>query len=174
MKLSLVSALLLAFVLIPHAGVFRTVEVSESGAIVALTADFPGETTGVIITEVLPEGYSISSANPAYSKSNGNEYRWILYAGQLENGAVVYSVPGARTDFTPTGTWVTLNDRGAIADRIVESTPAVQQTSVPVSQEVEETPSAPSSDVHPYVLLLIGAIIVLALFVLWERSRKHL
>jgi len=49
-------------------------------------------TTGVIVEENLPDGYSILEANPVYSKKEGNSYKWLIWSKNVENFEIFYKV----------------------------------------------------------------------------------
>ncbi|MCM8756977.1 MAG: hypothetical protein NC823_00665 [Candidatus Omnitrophica bacterium] len=77
--------------------VTRSIKVLSSGFQVTLNITIGEHITGLIVTEVIPEGYAIYSANPNYAKKVGNKHSWLFYGTSLSNQQIVYEIRGLGT-----------------------------------------------------------------------------
>jgi len=67
--------------------------ISSSGgdvSYITLNITVNTDVTGLIITENIPDGYSITSASPNYSKKVGNRYSWLLYGATVTSQTITY------------------------------------------------------------------------------------
>lgn len=74
--------------------VMRKIESNQGIKYVTLSVNFNTEVSGIIITENIPENYTVISASPMYSKKVGNSYKWLFYGKNIENRTIYYQLKG--------------------------------------------------------------------------------
>ena len=127
-----------------------------------------GETPGIIITEKVPEGWSVSSvSNEGSFDREKKEIRWLLYGENVESQTLSYvcAAPSKADNYTFSGTYTTLEEGvgGITGDE-------------KISINVEET-AGTGEDVKGYdmrlILGIIAAIVVIVIiFILIKRKKR--
>lgn len=74
--------------------IIRTINRFEGGAYISLKITVTGQTSGLIVTEIVPTGYSISSSSPTYARKKNNTYKWLLYGKSISDQSISYEVRG--------------------------------------------------------------------------------
>ena len=75
--------------------VIRFLSPFEGGSNVGLDIMIQGQATGIIVTENIPQTYSITSSTPQYSKVSGKTYKWLLYGKEVLSQTIEYKLSGS-------------------------------------------------------------------------------
>ncbi|VVC02854.1 Uncharacterised protein [Candidatus Burarchaeum australiense] len=138
----------------------RELVVSGSSASAMLTIQASSNVTGIIVTEIFPEGAVFSWGVPAPSKQSGNEYTWLLFDQALAAGKITYSFTNTQGNFTAEGSWKTVDEQGAVVNATAKkSQPAVRP-------QAPQPAPAPSAQFSFGAVEIIGALVLLALLLL--------
>lgn len=76
--------------------VIRSIQPFSGGAYIRLNVEVTdSRVNGIIVTENIPDSYSVASATPAISKRTGNSIKWLFYGTSLTNQTINYELRGA-------------------------------------------------------------------------------
>lgn len=117
-----------------------------------------GETSGIIITEKIPEGVSVSSiSNEGSFDETTREIKWLIYTESVESQTLTYAVaPSEAGDYTFSGTYTTLEEG---VDAIFGD------------EKISVKPEGIFGIDIKYIIAIVAAIIILTLiFVLMKRK----
>ncbi|MBI4020624.1 MAG: hypothetical protein HY369_00105 [Candidatus Aenigmarchaeota archaeon] len=111
----------IAFLLLPSAAAQVTVTRAVSGSSVTLSYTVSETLEGLIISEALPAGWALLTANPAADKENSTDVKWILIGkAGISSGTITYTV-NAPTPGAITGFWKAIDSDGDIAGGVTTS-----------------------------------------------------
>ncbi|HPP66865.1 MAG TPA: hypothetical protein PKX05_03010 [bacterium] len=75
--------------------VIRSIQPFTGGAYVRLNINVSNnKINGIIITENIPESYTVASAAPGISKRTGNSVKWLFYGASLTSQTINYELRG--------------------------------------------------------------------------------
>ncbi len=75
--------------------VTRSIQPFTGGAYIRLNVNVGNSrVNGIIVTENIPESYTVSSATPSISKRTGNSIKWLFYGASLTNQTINYELRG--------------------------------------------------------------------------------
>jgi len=76
--------------------VTRTIQMSSGGAYIRLSvAVKDSRVSGIIVSENIPEGYTLVSSTPSISKRTGNSVKWLFYGTSLTDQTITYQLQGS-------------------------------------------------------------------------------
>jgi len=76
--------------------VTRSIQPFTGGAYVRLNIIVSNNSVnGIIVTENIPESYTVASSTPSISKKTGNSIKWLFYGASLTNQTITYELRGS-------------------------------------------------------------------------------
>ncbi|MGB9643382.1 MAG: hypothetical protein ACPL3Q_09360 [Candidatus Ratteibacteria bacterium] len=76
--------------------VTRSIQISSGGAFVRLSVNVKDtRINGIIVSENIPEGYTLISSTPSISKRTGNSIKWLFYGTSLTDQTITYQLQGS-------------------------------------------------------------------------------
>lgn len=76
--------------------VVRTIQNTGDSAYIRLSVNVTDtRVNGIIVTENLPDGYTLVSASPVVSKRTGNSIKWLFYGTSLTSQVINYEIKGS-------------------------------------------------------------------------------
>ncbi len=75
--------------------VIRTIQNTTEGAYIRLNVNVKDtKVNGIIVTENLPDNYTLVNASPTVSKRTGNSIKWLFYGTSLTGQTINYEIKG--------------------------------------------------------------------------------
>ncbi len=76
--------------------VVRTIQNTSEGSYIRLTVSVTDtRINGIIVSENIPDGYTVVSSTPAISKRTGNTIKWLFYGTSLTDQTISYQLTGS-------------------------------------------------------------------------------
>lgn len=131
--------------------------------------------SSVIITETIPNGWTLTESNPAGTPFGGNKVKWLLYQEPMADTAIYYTLLAPQAFSSSAllvGQWTTLDGSGQIEGNILLQPKPTQSEPVPVPPAGPAAgDTAPKADYMPYAIgLIIVVIVVIAIFVIRQKK----
>jgi len=80
----------------PGVTVTRSIQPFTDGAYVRLNVIVSdNRVNGIIVTENIPESYTVANSTPSISKRTGNSIKWLFYGTSLTNQTITYELRGS-------------------------------------------------------------------------------
>lgn len=70
----------------------RKIQKIKDGLDVKLIIIPKKETTGIIVEEIMPDGYELIFSEPNYIKKEGNLYKWLIWGKEIGKTEIRYKV----------------------------------------------------------------------------------
>lgn len=146
----------------------KTAEAGETIQ-VTLTMKFIGEIpSGIIITEIVPEGWEITGSLPAFTEFENN-VSWLLYGDNIKNSSIIYELKVGETFNNPQmiqGHWETLTESELISgDKIL----------IPKTEETKDNTKEKETAPQDYTILIIigiGIIVLASIITVFAIKKK--
>ena len=134
-----------------------------------------GETSGVVIEEKIPDGWTASSiSNEGFFDSKTGKIKWLLYGKSVKSQTVSYTgaAPSNTGEYTFSGTYTTLEE--SIGEIAGDEKISVEAKEVVVEEEAKEVVGEEEAKGIDMKLIIgvIAAIVVIILIVVLIKRKK--